>query len=171
MSGAITSYPSTTNILQPTKYLVTFPEISETMYFCQKANIPGVSLGMAVQQTPNIDLFHSGTKLEYNTFDITFMVNEDLSAWTTIYKWMNDLSSVDNNYNRRKENRKQAIFTVMSNLNNPKFRIKLNDIFPISLSDLDFDTTMSAEEHMLATASFRYDWFDLEKLSWYNVVL
>ena len=165
MSGAITSYPSTTNLLQPTKYLVTFPEISETMYFCQKANIPGVSLGMAVQQTPNIDLFHSGTKLEYNTFDITFMVNEDLSAWTTIYKWMNDLSSVDNNYNRRKENRKQAIFTVMSNLNNPKFRIKLNDIFPISLSDLDFDTTMSAEEHMLATASFRYDWFDLEKLS------
>ena len=165
MSGAITSHPSTTNLLQPTKYLVTFPEISETMYFCQKANIPGVSLGMAVQQTPNIDLFHSGTKLEYNTFDITFMVNEDLSAWTTIYKWMNDLSSVDNNYNRRKENRKQAIFTVMSNLNNPKFRIKLNDIFPISLSDLDFDTTMSAEEHMLATASFRYDWFDLEKLS------
>ena len=165
MSGAITSYPSTTNLLQPTKYLVTFPEISETMYFCQKANIPGVSLGMAVQQTPNIDLFHSGTKLEYNTFDITFMVNEDLSAWTTIYKWMNDLSSADNNYSRRKENRKQAIFTVMSNLNNPKFRIKLNDIFPISLSDLDFDTTMSAEEHMLATASFRYDWFDLEKLS------
>ena len=165
MSGAITSHPSTTNLLQPTKYLVTFPEISETMYFCQKANIPGVSLGMAVQQTPNIDLFHSGTKLEYNTFDITFMVNEDLSAWTTIYKWMNDLSSADNNYSRRKENRKQAIFTVMSNLNNPKFRIKLNDIFPISLSDLDFDTTMSAEEHMLATASFRYDWFDLEKLS------
>jgi hypothetical protein len=165
MSGAITTQPTTTNLLQPTKYLVTFPEISQTIYFCQKANIPGVSLGMAVQQTPNIDLFHSGTKLEYNTFDITFMVNEDLSSWTSIYKWMNDLSSVDTNYNKRKENRKQAIFTVMSNLNNPKFRIKLNDIFPISLSDLEFDTTLSAEDHMYATASFRYDWFDLEKIS------
>jgi hypothetical protein len=165
MSGAITTHPATTNLLQPTKYLVTFPEISQTMYFCQKANIPGVSLGMAIQQTPNLDLFHSGTKLEYNTFDITFIVNEDLSAWTNIYKWMNDLSSVDNNYTKRKESTKQAIFTVMSNLNNPKFRIKLNNIFPLSLSDLEFDTTLSAEEHMLATATFRYDWFDLERIS------
>jgi hypothetical protein len=165
MSGAITTHPSTTNLLQPTKFLVTFPEISETIYFCQKANIPGVTLGMALQETPNLDLFHSGTKLEYNTFDITFIVNEDLSAWTSIYKWMNDLSSVEKNYTKRKENKKQAIFTVMSNLNNPKFRIKLNNIFPLSLSDLEFDTASSAEEHVLATASFRYDWFDLEKVS------
>lgn len=164
MSGAITTHPATTNLLQPTKYLVTFPEISEAMYFCQKANIPGVSLGMALQQTPNLDLYHSGTKIEYNTFDITFMVNEDLSAWTSIYNWMIDLSSIDNNYTRRKESKKQAIFTVMSNLNNPKIRIKLNDIFPISLSDLEFDTTQSAEEHMMATATFRYDWFDIEKI-------
>jgi hypothetical protein len=165
MSGAIITTPSSTNLLQPTKYVVTFPEISQTMYFCQKANIPGVSLGTAVQQTPNIDLYHSGTKLEYNTFDITFLVNEDLSAWTSIYKWMDDLSNVNSSYTKRKESTKQAIFTVMSNLNNPKFRIKLNNIFPLSLSDLEFDTTLSAEEHMLATATFRYDWFDLEKIS------
>jgi hypothetical protein len=165
MSGAIITTPSTTNLLQPTKYVVTFPEISQTMYFCQKANIPGVTLGMAVQQTPNIDLFHSGTKLEYNTFDITFMVNEDLSAWTNIYKWMDDLSKVNSSYTKRKQNTKQAIFTVMSNQNNPKFRIKLNNIFPTSLSDLEFDTTLSAEDHMVATATFKYDWFDLEKIS------
>jgi hypothetical protein len=165
MSGAIITTPSTTNLLQPTKYVVTFPEISQTMYFCQKANIPGVTLGMAVQQTPNIDLFHSGTKLEYNTFDITFMVNEDLSAWTNIYKWMDDLSNVNSSYTKRKQNTKQAIFTVMSNQNNPKFRIKLNNIFPTSLSDLEFDTTLSAEDHMVATATFKYDWFDLEKIS------
>jgi hypothetical protein len=165
MSGAIITTPSTTNLLQPTKYVVTFPEISQTMYFCQKANIPGVTLGMAVQQTPNIDLFHSGTKLEYNTFDITFMVNEDLSAWTNIYKWMDDLSKVNSSYTKRKQNTKQAIFTVMSNQNNPKFRIKLNNIFPTSLSDLEFDTTVSAEDHMVATATFKYDWFDLEKIS------
>jgi hypothetical protein len=165
MSGAITNTPSTTNLLQPTKYVVTFPEISQTMYFCQKANIPGVTLGMAVQQTPNVDLFHSGTKLEYNTFDITFMVNEDLSAWTNIYKWMDDLSNVNSSYTKRKQNTKQAIFTVMSNLNNPKFRIKLNNIFPLTLSDLEFDTTLSAEDHMLATATFKYDLFDLEKIS------
>ena len=143
---------------------MSFPEISETMYFCQKANIPGVSLGPAVQTTPNLDVYHAGTKLEYNTFDITFLVNEDLSAWTSIYKWMFDLSSITTSYERRQASNKQAILTVMSNLNNPKIRIKLNNIFPLSLSDLEFDTTLSAEEHIMGTASFRYDWFDIEKI-------
>jgi len=165
MSGAITTHPSTTNLLQPTKYLVSFPEISETIYFCQKANIPGVTLNPALQVTPNLDLYHSGTKIEYNTFDITFMVNEDLSAWTAIYNWMKDLSSVEPSYTQRKESKKQAILTVMSNLNNPKMRVKFTNIFPLSLSDLEFDTTQSAEEHIMATATFRYDWFDLEKIT------
>jgi hypothetical protein len=164
MSGAITTNPNNTNLVQPTKYVLSFPEITETMYFCQKANIPGVSISPAVQPTPTLNLFHPGTKLEYNTFDITFLVNEDLSSWTTIYKWMDDLSSVTPSYAARQPSNKQATLTVMSNLNNPKIRIKLYNIFPLTLGDLEFDTTLSAEEHITATASFRYDWFDIEKI-------
>jgi hypothetical protein len=156
--------PENINFLQPTKYVLTFPEIPDMIYFCQKANIPGVSLGQALQETPNLDLYHSGTKLTYNTFDITFLVNENLSAWTTIYNWMVDLSSVESTYTKRKEGRKQAVLTVMSNQNNPKFRLKVLNLYPISLTDLEFDTTLSAEEHISATASFRYDWFEIETL-------
>jgi hypothetical protein len=156
--------PENTNFLQPTKYVLTFPEVPDMIYFCQKANIPGVSLGQALQETPNLDLFHSGTKISYNTFDVTFLVNEDLSAWTTIYNWMKDLSSVEASYAKRKEGKKQAVLTVMSNQNNPKLRVKLMDLFPLSLSDLEFDTTLSAEEHITATVSFRYDWFELEQV-------
>jgi hypothetical protein len=144
--------------------VLTFPEVPDMIYFCQKANIPGVSLGQAIQETPNLDLFHSGTKISYNTFDVTFLVNEDLSAWTTIYNWMKDLSSVEASYAKRKEGKKQAVLTVMSNQNNPKLRVKLMDLFPLSLSDLEFDTTLSAEEHITATVSFRYDWFELEQV-------
>ena len=156
--------PENTNFLQPTKYVLTFPEIPDTTYFCQKANIPGVQLGMAEQQTPNLDLYHSGTKMTYNTFDITFLVNESLTAWTTIYNWMVELSSMEATYNKRKEDKKQAVLTVMSNLNNEKIRIKFLNIFPISISDLEFDTSLSAEEHISSTASFRYDWFEIEVL-------
>jgi len=154
--------PENTNFLQPTKFVLTFPEVPDMVYFCQKANIPGVTLGQAIQQTPNIDLFHSGTKLEYNTFDVTFLVNENLTAWTTLYNWMVELSSVDATYIKRQESRKQAILTVMSNLNNPKVRVKYYNLFPISISDLEFDTTLSAEEHITATVSFRYDWYEID---------
>jgi hypothetical protein len=89
-------------------------------------------------------------------------VNEDLTAWTTLYNWMLDLSSVESSYTKRKESRKQAILTIMSNQNNPKLRIKYLNLFPISVSDLELDTTLSAEEHIVASASFRYDWFEIE---------
>ena len=157
--------PENTNFLQPTKFILTFPEVPDMIYFCQKVNLPGVSLGQAVQVTPNLDLYHSGTKLEYGTFDVSFLVNENLTAWTTLYDWMKDLSSVESTYSSRKERRKQAILTIMSNQNNPKLRIKYLNLFPISVGDLEFDTTLSAEEHVVATASFRYDWFEIEPLS------
>jgi hypothetical protein len=157
--------PENRNFLQPTKFILTFPEVPDMVYFCQKANLPGVSLGQAVQSTPNLDLYHSGTKLEYGTFDVSFLVNENLTAWTTLYDWMKDLSSVESTYTKRKANRKQAVLTIMSNQNNPKLRIKYLNIFPISVGDLEFDTTLSAEEHVIATASFRYDLFEIEPLS------
>jgi hypothetical protein len=103
--------------------------------------------------------------LEYGTFDVSFLVNENLTAWTTLYDWMKDLSSVESTYTKRKANRKQAVLTIMSNQNNPKLRIKYLNIFPISVGDLEFDTTLSAEEHVIATASFRYDLFEIEPLS------
>lgn len=156
--------PENTNFLQPTKFVLTFPEIPDTSYFCQQANIPGVKLGEAVQVTPNLDLFHAGTKLTYNTFDIEFLVNENITAWTTIYNWMQDLSSSDRTYNERKATRKQAILTVMSNLNNAKLRVKYFNVFPVSLGNLPFDTTLSADQQLTSSASFRYDYFEIETL-------
>jgi hypothetical protein len=155
--------PENTNFLQPTKFLMTFPEITDTIYFCQKANIPGVSLDAPIHVTPNLDLYVSGTKITYNTFDMDFLVNEDISAWLEMYRWMVDLSSVEKSYNMRKN--KQSTLTIMSNQNNPKMRVNFINIFPISVSSLDFDTTLSADEHVMASASFRYDYYTIEKVS------
>lgn len=163
MSLGSTNKPENTNFLQPTKFIMTFPEITETVYFCQKVNVPGVELDSPVHVTPNLDLYVSGTKITYNTFDMEFLVNEDISAWLVLYKWMVDLSSVEKTYTARKN--KQSTLTIMSNQNNPKIRVNFINIFPTSVGSLDFDSTLSAEEHIIATASFRYDYFTIEKVS------
>jgi len=160
MSGLITK-PKNTNLLQPTKYSVSFPEISDTIYFCQKVNLPGVQVTELPQVTPNLDLFVPGTKMTYGTFDIEFLVNEDLSAWLYIHDWIRGITT-DQQY--RTKPRCQAILTVYSNQNNPKFRIKFMDIFPLSLGDIEFDTTLSADDHLSSTASFRFNYFDIERI-------
>lgn len=160
MSGLITK-PKNTNLLQPTKYSVSFPEISDTIYFCQKVNLPGVQVSELPHVTPNLDLFVAGTKITYGSFDIEFLVNEDLTSWLYIYNWIKGITT-DMNY--RAYPKVQAILTIYSNQNNPKFRIKYNDIFPLNLSDIEFDTTLSAEDHLISRASFRFNYFDIERL-------
>lgn len=164
MSGAVITKPKNTNLLQPTKYSVSFPEISDTIYFCQKINLPGVSLSDMPQVTPNLDLFVPSTKLMYNTLDLEFLVNENLSSWIVIHNWIRNITTngVTSNLLTYKNNSKaQAILTVYSNQNNPRIRVNFSDVFPLTLGDIEFDTTLSAEEHLVARATFRFNYFDI----------
>jgi hypothetical protein len=159
--GGFLNKPENTNYLQKTKYLVTFPEIADTTYFCQKVNLPGVQTGTATQVTPNLDLFVPGTKIVYNEFRMEFLVNEDLSSWLAIHDWIKNTTTDRIRSTRTKG---QAVLSILSNHNNPKYRVTFYDIFPLSISDIQFDTTSSAEEHVLAEASFKYNYFDIVKL-------
>lgn len=153
--------PENTNLLQPTKYILTFSDVPDTVYFCQKVKVPGVSLSMVTQTSPNLDFFLPGTKLTFNEFEVDFLVNEDLSSWLSIYNWMKNITT-DVLKTRRLQG--EAVLTVLSNQNNPKIRILFNNIFPLSLGDIDMDTRLSAEEHMSATSTFKYDYFTIEKI-------
>ena len=152
--------PNNTNYLQPTKFLLTFPEIADTIFFCQKVNIPGISVSESLRQVPNVDLYTPGTRISYNTLDVEFSVNEDLSAWRVIYDWMKT-NTLDNKF---KYKNVDATLTVLSNLNNPKMRVRYSNVFPISLGDVEFDTRLSADTHVSANATFRFDFYDIEVL-------
>jgi len=73
--------PQNTNFLQSTKFVLTFPRISNTQFFCQEVNLPGVSTSEIPQTTPFVDLYRPGDKLVYEPLNVTFIVNEDMSSW------------------------------------------------------------------------------------------
>jgi hypothetical protein len=151
--------PENTNYLQPTKFLLTFPSIADTSFFCQKVNLPGVSVAEVLRVTPTVDLYVPGTKLIYNTMDIEFSINENLSSWLVIYEWMRDNTTGNFRYKNV-----DAIVTVLSNMNNPKLRVKYSNVFPTTLGDIEFDTRLSAEEHISVSATFRFDFYEIEVL-------
>ena len=152
--------PENTNFLQPTKFILSIPSVTDMTFFCQKVNVPGISVSEIPRQTPNIDLYTPGTRIGYNTLDINFLVNEDISAWRVVQKWLID-NSTGQNFRYKNVD---AVLTIYSNQNNPKIRVKYSNVFPISLGDLEFDTTLSAEQHINCTASFRFDYYEIEML-------
>ena len=173
----ITRTPENTNFLQPTKFLLTFSRIPDVTYFCQEANVPGISLQGISVPSPMLDYHVAGNKLTYNQFSIRFMVDEKLQSWKNIHDWFRSLASptgfqerntltrMQNQYNDSKLiSYSDATLTILTNLNNPVARINLHDLFPISLSDIQFDTTLSADNIITADATFIVEYFDIEEL-------
>ncbi len=57
-----------------------------------------------------------------------------------------------------------ATLTLFTNKNNPSFRIKFYDIFPTSLSTIAFSTGDTAENIMTADATFRFSYYNYERI-------
>ena len=172
----LTRTPENTNLLQPTKFLVTFDRIPETQYFCQKVNIPGMRMPEAPINSPFHQYSVAGLNIQYNYLEITFLVDEALQSWENLYNWFLSISSPKGFEDRNKYKSLQnaqfpqnpfpsystVYLTILSNLNNPIKRIRFDNAFPLSLSDIEFDTTRSADDVITATASFNYEYFEFE---------
>lgn len=169
----LTRTPENVNLLQPTKYLLTFDRIGFAQYFCQDVNIPGLTMLEAKLNSPLHNYTVAGLNFDYETLDITFTINEDVMSWRNIYNWMlaisspksfdqrNQLQAVQNEFkNVPLKSYSDAILTVMTNLNNPSIRVQFYNLFPISLSSIDFSTKQSADNILTAKASFRYEYFE-----------
>lgn len=160
---ALNRNPQNTNPLQPTKFLLTFSRISDVQYFCQSINLPGVQLGEVDRVTPFLDMFSPGTKLTYEPLEIEFIIDEELTSWKNLYNWFTSIADPDG-FEKRKPNGESqtnklfsdATLTVLSALNNPLLRIEFSNVFPLTMSDIAFDTRLSADTIITARATFRY---------------
>ena len=181
--SVLTRIPENTNNLQPTKFLLTFDRTGDVPYFCQQVNLPGVNLGQAPISFPGQDVFAPGNKLTWNPLAIRFIINEDMSSWRGLFDWFraiaspqgtderNRLTEQQNNYKTltpksdRLKNYSDATLTVLSALNNPIIRVKFTNVFPITLIDIGFDTTLSADTIITADATFIFDYYEFEVLT------
>lgn len=169
--------PANPNNLHPNKFVVTFNALPNIEYWAQSVNIPGVSAGEAIRQTPFVDLFSPGDKLNMNPFSITFIVDEDLLGWLEIFHWMRGLTFPREFSEYRGLSRRpgqfasampqfsDATLTVLDSKQNPHLRVKFTNCFPTSLTDILLSSTSAPEDPVTADVVFRFDLFDIEALS------
>jgi hypothetical protein len=169
---ALQRTPQNTNLAQPTKFMLSFDRLPTVTYFCTSVNIPGVSVGQAPIAFPSLTVYSPGNQIAYNNFNIDFNVDESLVTWQELYNWFrsfagpdgtNERNSLNNLATQYKDTKKpwytDATLTVLNALNNPVVRVQFTNIFPVSLSDLNFDTKQSADDIMTGTANFVYEQF------------
>jgi len=108
---------------------------------------------------------------------MTFLVNEDFGNYLEIFNWLNGLGFPESfdQYNslarstgalaaRSTDVYSDGSLLVLSSHQNANIKISFQDMFPISLSELTFDSTLSDVEYLRATVTFRYRLYKVEKL-------
>jgi len=162
--------PENTNFLQTTKYTFVIPNLPFARYFCQNVNLPGVTSNEIEVPNPFASAYRHPTKMSFEAFTITFLVDEDLKVWEETFKWIVSLTRPESysqyikSINADASPYQDGLLTINTNANISNIRIKFRNVFPVSLGGIQFSTMNSADTTPTADVTFRYDIFDIERL-------
>lgn len=176
---SLTRNPTNPNLLHGNKYVLSFGRLPNLQYFCQTVTVPGVSLSEIPKPTPFVDLYVPGEKAIYDLLNVTFMVDEEIRAWKEVHDWIRGMT-FPTNYNEYKSlnslneyvslgktvgpQYSDATLLLLSSANNPLYKFTFFEVFPTSISSFAMSTTDTPESVITADATFRYSYYNVDKL-------
>ncbi len=168
------------NFLSPTGFKFTLNRAPKVAFFSNSANIPSMDLGVAVQSTYLKDIDVPGDKIIFEDFSLRFLVDEDLSNYMQIQNWIRGLGFPDSlkeifdlqDENERMDTTKSGLMdiysdgtlTVLGSNQRPNFIVKFRDLFPVTLSTLNFDASQTDVEYFTADVQFKYTIYEITDL-------
>ena len=190
---ALSRQPTVFDYSQQSQFKVFLPLFPTTEWFVVRANVPGVSLGQAVQTTPMIDMPIIGDKLTYDDFYVTFLVDEELKNYTEMHDWLINCAAPEKRSQFRGKERPDGIpkrpqteimdlvlgnvkqsdrdlysnldLFIMSSKNNPVVKIQMVEAFPISLTNIEYSHQESDVTYAECTATFAFSYFTISAIT------
>lgn len=157
--------PTNKNKLTNNKFLFVLNRCPAMTYFCQRANIPDISIGISLQANPTaIDIRRPGTRHVFGDLQIGFVVDEEMKNWLEVYNWMRNLSTDTNSIGdilAEKQKTSSAVLHILSSAYNPILQVMFYNVFPTSLSQIPFDSTAIDSEAVIANSIFTYTHYEI----------
>ena len=150
--------------------LTKFPKVD---FFSNSARIPELNLELTNQSSylKNIDI--PGERLTYGDLTLRFLVDENMENYISVYNWLKGLGFPESTQQfadiiKDKDGQrdpKEAFCDGTLRILNSNYRevakVKFNDLFPTSLTSLDFDATNTDVQYFTAEATFKYTIYNI----------
>ena len=162
------------NFLSPTGFQFSLSKEPKVSFFCTSARIPELSLQTSIQPTYLKDLDVPGEKLTYGDLTLRFLIDEDMTNYMAIHNWLtglgfsettNDFVSLTTDDQGLKNQLTEQFSDGSLSILNSNYRIntivKFKDLFPVSLSSLEFDTSATDIQYFTADATFKYTIYNI----------
>ena len=144
------------NFLSPTgfKLVINRNNLANTEYFSTSVTLPSLNLGQINVPKNQYKGYLSGD-ITFDDFSIRIAIDEDMKVYKELYDWMlqnRDANSPVVYY---------ATLIILTNHNLPNNKIQFTNLFPLSVSGLEFSTQATDVEYLQTYVSFRYDEFKI----------
>ena len=174
---ALDRQPDNENLLQTTGFRFVLSRAPETVYFCQTANIPSISVGVTEIFNKHPTLQIADPKMTYDPLTLSFLVNEDMGNWLEIYNWMKEFTIYDEFLNPKSLKERQIDSTIKGSPENyqvdgtlvilnsnsrPQVTVTFKDMWPNSLGEIDLNATDGDASQITCTATFQYRDYSVE---------
>ena len=169
------------NFLSPLGFKFTLNRAPKVAFFGNSANIPSMTLGVAVQTNYLKDIDTPGDKITFEDFSLRFLVDENLENYMEIYNWIRGLGypeSLQQIYDFQASNPifqqpdksqmnlySDGTLQVLTSKENPNFKVTFKDMWPYSLSTLQFDATNEDIQYFTADVTLKYTIYDITDIS------
>jgi len=151
--------------------LAKFPKVD---FFSNSAIIPVLNLELAQQASYLKNIAVPGERLTYGDFTLRFLVDENMENYKSVYDWLTGLGFPETTKefadiikdSDGQRDPKEAFCDGTLSILNSNYRevakVKFNDLFPVSITSLDFDATNTDVQYFTAEATFKYTIYDLK---------
>ena len=167
--------PTNQNFLSPLGGKFEIKRMPTVSFFIQQVSLPTMVLGEIDVPTPFTKIRKPGDQIMYSDLVITFRVDEDLKNFLEMHDWMRSIARVDsfedstawdNEKSPMSDERvySDGTLTLMNSAMNPNVQVDFKDLYPSTISELPFVTTMSDVDYVECTITFKYTKFEIKKI-------
>ena len=161
------------NYMSPIGFEFTIARFPKVAFFSNKASLPQINLGSADQSNYLKQIMHPGDRIEYGELPIEFLVDEDMLNYTLIHNWMTGLGfpesmkQFEDFTTDRSDQRdlqlqySDATLKVLNSNYNTIAQIKFWDLYPTSLSSLEFTASDTDVNYFIASTTFSYLYYQI----------
>lgn len=161
------------NFLSPIGFKFTLAKDPKISFFSNSARIPDINLGVTVQPTYLKMLDTPGDIINYGDFSLRFLVDENMENYMAIHNWITglgfpestkqfkDLTTNDAGSRDLKEQYSDGSLRILNSNYNTVAVVKFLDLFPVTLSSLEFEATDSDYNYFTAEVVFKYTIYDI----------
>ncbi len=160
--------PNNQNYIYPTYFKFVLSALPKLEYFITKVNLPSFGYDSALEQNNRFTTIrHPANKVRFEDVELSFLVDEDMTNWLEISNWIRRSSVVDDHLDildNTKDHFCEGTLMITNSAMQPNVEVTFRNMFPISISGFEFDSTVTELTPWTATVRFAYDFYEIRKI-------